>query len=339
MIVPGAPSDPVRRSQALRVLTAATLFWALSFPVMKTLLLAQERLLPGTGSWFLTSLSVAARFGCAGLLLLGFTGQRLSSLTRREVEQGLVLAGFGGLGILFQMDGLSYTAASTSAFLTQAYCVFIPVWVMLVGRRLPPVKQCVCIVLVVGGIWILAGLNLQTMRLGRGELETLIGSLLFTGQILTLEGARYAGNRPVMISTVMFPAMALLCLPVVWATAPSAAACLQVFAAPAPVGLLAVLVLFCTLISYLAMNYWQPLVTSTEAGLIYCLEPVLASLLALFFPIWLSRWAGVHYDNEQLTFRLVVGGGLITAANILLQSPWLEAAGSKPAVGAVSGPA
>jgi drug/metabolite transporter (DMT)-like permease len=329
VIAPAGSSNPVRRSQALRALTAATLFWALSFPVMKTLLLVQEQRLPGTGSWFLTSLSVAARFGCAGLLLLLFTGRRLGSLTRREVEQGLVLAGFGGLGILFQMDGLAYTAASTSAFLTQAYCVFIPVWVMLVGHRLPPVKQCICIVLVVGGVWILAGLNLQTMHVGRGELETLIGSLLFTGQILTLEGARYTGNRPVMISTIMFPAMALLCLPVVWATAPSAAACLHVFAAPAPVGLLAVLVLFCTLISYLAMNYWQPSVTSTEAGLIYCLEPVLASLLALFFPFWLSRWAGVDYPNEQLTFRLVAGGGLITIANILLQSSWLEPAAGK----------
>ena len=339
MTAPTGPSDPVRRSQALRALTAATLFWALSFPVMKTLLLVQDRLLPGTGSWFLTSLSVAARFGCAGLVLLLFTGRRLGSLNRREVEQGLVLAAFGGAGILFQMDGLSYTAASTSAFLTQAYCVFIPVWIALTARRLPPLKQCVCIVLVVAGIWILAGLNLQAMHLGRGELETLIGSLMFTGQILTLEGGRYAGNRPVMISTVMFPAMALLCLPVVWATAPSAAAGWHAFAAPAPLGLLAVLVLFCTLISYLAMNYWQPLVTATEAGLIYCLEPVLASLLALFFPIWLSRWAGVDYANEHLTFRLVAGGGLITAANILLQSPWRETKGSKPPIGAVSGPA
>ena len=325
MTAPAAPSDSDRRRQALRALTLATLFWAMSFPVMKTLLLAQARLLPGAGSWFFTSLSVAARFGCAGLLLLGFTGPRLGSLTRREGEQGLVLAAFGGLGILFQMDGLSYTEASTSAFLTQAYCVFIPVWVALTRRRLPPFKQAICIGLVVAGVWILAGLYARSLRLGRGELETLIGSLLFTGQILTLEGARFAGNRPLMISTVMFPAMALLCLPVVWVTAPSAAACLQVFAAPAPPLLLAVLVVFCTLGAYLAMNIWQPHVTSTEAGLIYCLEPVLASLLALFIPIWLSRWAGVQYPNEQLTFRLLAGGGLITAANILLQSPWREA--------------
>ena len=130
-----------------------------------------------------------------------------------------------------------------------------------------------------------------------------------------------------MISTVMFPAMALVCLPVLWATAPSWAACLRAIAAPVPATLLAVLVVFCTLGAYLFMNFWQRFVTSTEAGLIYCLEPVLASLLALFVPVWLSHWAGVDYPNEQLTFRLVFGGGLITAANILLQSPWGESRG------------
>ena len=325
MTPPAAVPHSILRHKALRALTLATLFWAVSFPVMKALMLAQHRLLPGAGSWFLTALSVAVRFGSAGLLLLPFTFRRLGGLTRREVEQGLVLAGFGGLGILFQMDGLSYTEASTSAFLTQSYCVFIPVWVALVCRRLPPLKQVICIALVVAGVGVLAGLNLRSFHLGRGELETLIGSLLFAGQIMTLERPRFAGNRPMMFSIVMFPAMALLCLPVVWATSPGPTACLQAFAAPAPIGLVAVLVIFCTLVAYMAMNYWQRYVTATEAGLIYCLEPVLASLMALFLPFWLSRWAGVDYPNEQLTFRLIVGGGLITASNILLQSPWLEA--------------
>ena len=74
----------------------------------------------------------------------------------------------------------------------------------------------------------------------------------------------------------------------------------------------------------MVMNVWQRHVTATEAGLIYCSEPVFASLLALFLPAIFSAWANIHYANENLTLRLLVGGGLITAANILLQSPWLE---------------
>jgi drug/metabolite transporter (DMT)-like permease len=83
-------------------------------------------------------------------------------------------------------------------------------------------------------------------------------------------------------------------------------------------------VVFCTLIAYVMMNRWQKFVTATEAGLIYCIEPVIASVLALFLPAIFSSWAGVHYANEQLTARLFLGGGLITAANLLLQSKWLE---------------
>jgi len=81
---------------------------------------------------------------------------------------------------------------------------------------------------------------------------------------------------------------------------------------------------FCTLGAFMVMNVWQRHVTATEAGLIYCSEPVFASLLALFLPAIFSSWANIHYANEILTLRLLVGGGLITAANVLLQSPWLE---------------
>lgn len=308
----------------MRVLTFCTVLWAMSFPVMKALALAQQQLLPGADSRFLTSLGVMYRFGLAGLVLLLLNARHLRRFSRREIEQGLLLAGFGGLGIWFQMDGLSYTPASTSAFLTQSYCIFIPLWLALVNHRFPQPKQCVCILLVVCGVWVLANLDLHTLKLGRGELETLIASLMFTGQILTLEHRRYTGNQPMFFSTVMFLAMALLCAPMVWATAPAAADCLRAYASPATTACMAVLVIFCTLGAYTLMNRWQPFVSSTEAGLIYCLEPVLASLLALFLPLWISHWAALDYPNESLTFRLLLGGGLITAANALLQSPWLE---------------
>jgi tetrahydromethanopterin S-methyltransferase subunit E len=56
----------------------------------------------------------------------------------------------------------------------------------------------------------------------------------------------------------------------------------------------------------------------------YCIEPVMASCLSLFLPAIFSSWANIHYANEQLTARLFIGGGLIMAANLLIQSKWLE---------------
>jgi hypothetical protein len=38
-------------------------------------------------------------------------------------------------------------------------------------------------------------------------------------------------------------------------------------------------------------------------------------------PAWFSRWAGIDYPNEILTPHLLLGGGLITAANVLVQWP------------------
>ena len=313
-----------RRSRAIGMLILATPCWALSFPVMKALALEQQKLLPDTNSWFVTALGVMIRFGLAGLLMLPLLFRSGGKFSAREVEQGILLALFGGGGILFQMDGLAYTAASTSAFLTQGYTVFIPIWGVLTTRRWPPLKVVLSVLLVLFGVAVLADLNPHALKLGRGELETVIASLFFTAQILTLEHPRYAANRPVHFSIAMFLAMALFSAPLLWATAPSAAACLQAYASLAAWGFMASLIIVCTLAGYLIMNRWQRQVTATEAGLIYCIEPVCASVMALFLPAWFSVWAGINYPNELLTARLLIGGAFVTAANLLLQSRWLE---------------
>src|SRR4249920_3773237 len=92
------------RANAVGMLILATPCWALSFPVMKALALEQQKLLPDTGSWFFTALGVMIRFGVAGLLLLPLFFRAGQNISRRELEQGILLAFFGGAGILFQMD-------------------------------------------------------------------------------------------------------------------------------------------------------------------------------------------------------------------------------------------
>ena len=54
--------------------------------------------------------------------------------------------------------------------------------------------------------------------------------------------------------------------------------------------------------------------------MVYCIEPVLTSVLALFLPGLISIWTSINYANETLTVRLLIGGGLVTAANVLLQN-------------------
>lgn len=312
------------RSKAFQILLLCTTFWALSFPAMKALALNQQKMLPGAGSWFFSSLCVTYRFLLAGAVLLLIFFRQVKTSSRREIEQGLWLALFASAGICLQMDGLAYVPASTSAFLTQLYCVLIPLWVVVSQRRPPSAKIILCAALVLAGMAVLVKLNLLAIKLGRGEVETLLSSLMFAAQILCLEHPRYAANRMPCFTTVMLLATGLFAAPIVAVTAPSFADCFRVYASVPACGLMAVIVVFCTLAAFLLMNRWQREVTATEAGLVYCAEPVFVSLLALFVPGWLSSWAGVDYPDEQLTVRLLVGGGLITAANVLLQSRWLE---------------
>lgn len=313
-----------QRRKALLLLVLCTGFWAFSFPAMKTLTLIQQATLPEAGSWFFSALCVMIRFLVAGVLLLVFFFRQLQTTSRRELEQGFWLAFFCSAGICLQMDGLAYVSASTSAFLTQLYCVLIPLWVVVSQRRAPSVKIVLCSGMVVIGMAVLVKLNPLAIRLGRGEIETLASSVMFAAQILCLEHPRYAGNRPQCFTTVMLLASGLFAALLVTMIAPNAAACWRAYASPPACGLMAVLVVFCTIAAFLLMNRWQREVTATEAGLVYCVEPVLVSVLALFLPGWLSQWAGVNYANESASLRLVAGGGLITVANVLLQSPWLE---------------
>jgi len=311
--------DSRRHAQAVRMLVLCTLFWAVSFPTMKALNLAQQASIPEGGSWLFAALCVMLRFFFSALIVLGFCWRSLRRISRGEIQQGVGLGLFGAGGLLFQVDGLMYTSASTSAFLTQCYAVFIPMWLALVRRRWPPLSVWMACMLVVWGVTILSDFQWSEFRLGRGEGETLMGSLLFTGQILWLERPIYAGNNPNHFSLVMFVVMSMVALGVVLGTGHSPSASMAAFQHPASWGFLAILVLVCTMGGYMLMNYWQPLVPATQAGLIYCLEPVFASLFAMFLPAWFAGWADIEYPNEQLTVTLLWGGILITAANIIVQ--------------------
>jgi drug/metabolite transporter (DMT)-like permease len=307
------------RRKAIQMLLLATVFWGMSFPTMKSVVMVQQRLLPNASTWFFTSLGVTVRFGAALLIMLFWTWSTFRRMSRLEVWQGLGLGLFGGAGLLFQMDGLAYTSASVSAFLTQCYCLSLPVLVALRDRRWPsPILIASC-AMVVAGVAVLAGVDWRSMKLGRGEWETLIGSVLFTGQILWLERPLFAQNNVNHFTLVMFAVTALTAAPVSLLTMQRPQDLLMAYHSPAVVGFMVILVAFCTMISYVAMNYWQRFVPATEAGLIYCVEPVFASLFALFLPGWFSIAGGFGYANESVTTNLLVGGGLITAANVLLQ--------------------
>ena len=308
------------RVRATVWLLGATCLWGLSFPLAKTLTDAQRALLPDADSWFLAAVSLVVRFGLAAAVMAVGSLQTWRTVTRREWVQGLGLGVFASGGLLLQMDGLGYTAASTSSFLTSCYCVIIPVIVACQRRRWPPALVVGACGLVLVGMGILSGVDWRTLHLGRGESETVLASFFFAGQIFWLERPVFAGNRTAHATVIMFTTIAAAMLPVLAIRGRSVSEFAVAAAGSGPIiGLLLALTILCTLATFTAMNHWQRFVEATEAGLIYCVEPVWASLCALFLPAWLSALARVQYANESFTWRLLIGGALITLANILIQ--------------------
>ena len=308
-----------QHTRAIFMLLLANFFWGLSFPVIKALAFVHGALLPGSSSWFIVAMSVAPRFLLASAVLLVLQARTLAQTTRREFQQGVLLGLFAAAGMVLQNDGLQFTAASTSAFLTQLYAILIPVWLALRHRRSPGNRIWLCCALVLIGVAVLGRFNWHTLRFGRGEAETLLSSVFFMGQILCLDRTDFAGNRPEKITLVMFAVEMAIFWLMAGITAPAASALLVPWTSLPWVGLTLLLTVFCTLGAFTLMNTWQPKIASTEAGLIYCVEPIFGSLMALCLPALFSRWAGIDYANETATWHLLAGGGLITLANVLLQ--------------------
>ncbi len=133
------------------MLLLANAFWGLSFPLMKAVGQLTQRVSPEANPWFFTAMMVMPRFVLAAAVLATVLGRRLRTITSNEWQQGLLLGSFAVLGMLLQADGLQYTAASTSAFLSQFYAVLIPLWMAVRWRRHPGVWVWSCVLLVVGG--------------------------------------------------------------------------------------------------------------------------------------------------------------------------------------------
>jgi len=314
-----ASPNPALRLRALFGLVGTCALWGVSFPVMKALGMHLSVQAPGVSTWFVAATTVVLRFGL-GAMLLAVSGY--SRPTKNELTQGCCIAVFSAVGMLLQMDALNFSSASTSAFLTQGYIVILPLVAAISLRVWPPAKTVVCVGLSTVGLSLLSGFDWVSLRLGRGEAETLLAACCFAVQILFLDHGGYRSNRSPVVTQVMFVCVALVLTPVALYTMCTPSEVLLLFSSPMTLGLLFVLCVPCTVLAFSWMNRFQPELSASEAGIVYGAEPLFASLLSLFLPSIFSALADIDYANEALGRELLMGGGLVVLANVLLQLPW-----------------
>ncbi len=307
------------RLPACLALLAACACWGLSLPLERALLIDQAHDQPAVASWCLSAWSLCLRFLIAAGILLVVARTARARPTAGEVRQGLGLGVLTAIGLLLQMDALAYAQASTVAFLSQCYAVWIPLVLALRHRRIPDWQTTIAVVAVLAGAGFLVGFDPAHVGIGRGEAESLIGSLVFTIQILLVEHRGSSDNRTAPVALASFIAAAVVMLPVAVAGAPTPRMLITLYADPVRLGILLILAGVATCLGLLLMYRWQRFVGASTAAVIYCTEPVYTAAIATVLPSLLSTLLGISYQNELLTNSLLAGGSLILAANLVVQ--------------------
>jgi len=274
-----------RRADVLLVFTCA--IWGLSFPTVKVALADASPLL-----------FVSLRFCLAALILV--PGTRLTPLPRgRELAAGLLLGALLGVGFATQAVGLAYTTPSRSAFIVAMSSVLAPVVAYLFARERLGWWTVLALGVAAGGIYFLT--DPGAGGLNRGDGWTLVTAFVFGGQIVAVRelGLRFDVRRLVLMQ-IAFTAVGAGVLAPVLEPAHFAVTGRSI-AALAYCGVAA------TAVALLLQMRAQRDMSSGRAALLFCTEPVFASLAS-----WL--WLG-----ERLSFTQWLGGAMIVVGMLIAE--------------------
>ncbi len=240
---------------------------------------------------------LAVRFVIAAAAMLLMFARPMLRLGRRQLMRGLLLGVIYGAGQLLQTWGLALIAPSVSGFVTGMYVVFTPILAMvLLGQRMAVVVWVAVAMSTVG----LGLLSLNGVSVNAGVWLTLASAVMYGLHIVGL-GQWSRQGEAFGMSAVQMVAIAVVCL---LATLPHGPVL-----PPDPSAWFAVL--YMALIAgsgAMLMQTWaQSHLPATRAAIVMTTEPVFAAAFA------------VMLGSDVLSWRMLVGGGLILAAMYLVE--------------------
>ncbi len=232
------------------------------------------------------------RFGIGGLGLVALFHRRLRHITRQELRAGLLIGIFLFAAYALQTCGLQYTTSSRAAFLTGLYVPFVTILSSMLLRQRSGLMAIIGLVLSFVGLTLLSVNEHFSLAFNLGDLLVIGCALASALHIVSI--SRFAPKMdPVNLSVIQIGLTALLSLlsiplnheAIDWPSLP-------VWGSALFMGLIATS--FCLLL----MNWVQRFVSSTQATLLYALEPA---------------WAGVfgYFAGELFTRQSAFGCALI----------------------------
>ena len=280
------------------ILTGAAVIWGVAF-------VAQSAGMRYIGP--LTFTAVRSILAALFLLPCSFLFDRKDAVpdgrasVRKELSVGLAL----GLILFFaanlQQFGLQYTSAGKSGFITSLYIVMVPIFGLLLKKRVRPILW-VCVIAALTGFYVLS-VN-DRFSIGLGDLLTLACAACFSLHILCID--RFAAHMNVVrLSCIQFAVISLLSVPLMF--------------------------LFEEPIMKDILRAWLPLVFAGvfSGGLAYTMQmfgqrrmdPAAASLLCSSESMFaaLAGWILLH---ERMSGRELIGCALVLTAVVCSQLPF-----------------
>ncbi len=299
-------SHPVSISHPTAVLLIAStaVIWGLGFPMTRFAL---------DGGISVGAL-MSVRFALAGLLIFVIIRARSIPIVRRGVLDGVWLGLV--LAVIFwsQTDGMRFTTTAKSGFITGLYVLFTPFIAMVVGQHVKLASTLGAIIASYGlyllvhpaGGWGGHGVLSFLTQMNRGDLETLLCAILcaihmvMMGAFTRRSDAWLLAGSQVAVCGVVSVALSA-CLPAPYGFQNLA----QTLRQPSVFGPTIYLALFSTVFAFWGQALAQTRLGPAEAAVLFCIEPVTAAILSVF---WLK---------EPMTGQQVLGGGLIVVAMIV----------------------
>jgi drug/metabolite transporter (DMT)-like permease len=240
---------------------------------------------------------LAVRFAVATLALLVIFPRALGRLSAQARRQGVVLGLLYGVAQILQTAGLAHTPASVSGFITGMYVICTPLFAApLLKQRIGATTWAAVGLAVVG----LAVLSLRGLSVGYGEALTLVAAMLYALHIVGL-GAWSRAEDAIGLTIVQLGVITVVCL---LATAPDGVVLPASAADWASVLYMAV---FAAALALALQTWAQAHLPPTRSAIIMTMEPVFAA----FFAVLLG--------GETATARMLVGGGLVLAAMLIVE--------------------
>ncbi len=280
MLVSTPEIDIKQARRAEAVLFLLTVLWGGTFVIVKTSLTSIS-----------TSGFLAIRFSFAAVILFLMFPRSVSRLNKAVLRDGMILGILSFMGFLLQTEGLRFTTASNSGFITGTSVVFTPIIQIVIERRFPKWNNIAGVAIVCVGLYLLSGSNLTALNYG--DVLTLGCAVAWSFYIVRLDMS--APRHPVVLLTLLqLTTTAILSCSMYFLAGAGSITLTQ----PLVASILYTALITTVLTTLLQMKY-QPRTTPVRAVLIFTAEPVFAAM------------CGHYFLNESLTILGWAGAGLI----------------------------